>query len=141
MITINQEQKVYVIPCGNYFGCLGFDVAERKAKVVADWANLEAPKEEKGTVAAYEEYERIMQAGAEFAEQTGKRCEAELNMQLVGLEGERIEVVTEYGEKRRFIVGKSTGWLPCHLEIKRIDSTGGPAVEDRYKSVRTIRQR
>lgn len=141
MITINQEQELYVIPCNKGFSCLGFDVAKRKAKAVAEWANLELPKEEKGTLAAYQEYERIMQAGAKFAERTGKRCEAELNMQLVGLEGERIEVVTEYGETRRFYVGKSTGWMPCHLEISRSNSTGGPAVENRYKSVRTIRQK
>ena len=58
-----------------------------------------------------------------------------LSPQLVGLEGWRVEVVTDYNEKRRFIVGKSTGWRPCHLEISRRDSYGGPAAENHYKSV------
>lgn len=61
-----------------------------------------------------------------------------LTPQLVGLEGWRVEVVTTYDETRRFIVGKSTGWVPCHLEIARRDSHGGPAASKEYKSVRTL---
>jgi hypothetical protein len=30
-------------------------------------------------------------------------------------------------ERSRFIVGKSTGWAPIHLEIKTRRSTGGAA--------------
>ena len=63
-----------------------------------------------------------------------------LSPQLVGLEGWRVEVETDYGEKRRFIVGRSTGWRPCSLEIARINSMGGRAAEMHYKSVRRIRR-
>ena len=39
--------------------------------------------------------------------------------------GERVEVIEPDGTKNRFWVGKSTGWKPCYLEIKRRDSYGG----------------
>ena len=42
--------------------------------------------------------------------------------------GQRIEVTYKWGEKERFYVGKSTGWKPCYLTIKRVDSTGGAAI-------------
>jgi hypothetical protein len=63
---------------------------------------------------------------------------SDLSPQLAGLEGYRVEVVTTYDETRRFIVGRSTGWRPCSLEITRRDSFGGPAAEKEYKSVRTL---
>jgi len=61
-----------------------------------------------------------------------------LTPQLVGLEGYRVEVVTTYGETRRFIVGKSTGWVPRHLEVARRDSMGGTGAEREYASVRKL---
>lgn len=63
---------------------------------------------------------------------------SDLTPQLTGLEGWRVEVVTTYGETRRFIVGKSTGWKPCHLEIARRDSTGGGGAEKVYASIKTL---
>jgi hypothetical protein len=42
-------------------------------------------------------------------ERDAARDNSDLSPQLVGLEGYRVEVVTTYGETRRFIVGKSTG--------------------------------
>lgn len=61
-----------------------------------------------------------------------------LTKQLSGLEGYRVEVETTYGEKRRFIVGRSTGWVPCHIEISRRGAYGGPAAEKEYKTVSTL---
>lgn len=61
-----------------------------------------------------------------------------LSEQLIGLEGWRVEVETTYGETRRFIVGRSTGWRPCHLEIPRRDSTGGGSADKVYRSVRAL---
>lgn len=63
-----------------------------------------------------------------------------LTPQLKGLEGYRVEVIDNYDEKRRFIVGKSTGWKPCHLEIKRVDSMGGGPADKEYKTVTTIKK-
>lgn len=66
------------------------------------------------------------------------RSDKDLTDQLKGLEGYRVEVVTDYNEKRRFIVGRSTGWSPIHLEINNHRSSGGPAAEKHYKSVKTL---
>jgi hypothetical protein len=64
-----------------------------------------------------------------------------LSPQLTGLEGWRVEVVTTYGETRRFYVGMSTGWQPVHLEIARRDSSGGGAADREYASVRKLYKR
>ena len=39
--------------------------------------------------------------------------------------GERVEVVYKSGEKERFYLGKSTGWKPIYLTIKKSNSMGG----------------
>lgn len=61
-----------------------------------------------------------------------------LTPQLIGLEGYRVEVETVYGEKRRFIVGRSTGWRPCHIELANMRSNGGGSAEREYRSVRKL---
>ena len=66
------------------------------------------------------------------------RSEDGLSPQLKGLEGMRVEVVTDYGETRRFIVGRSTGWIPCHIEVSRRSASGGVGAERHYQSVRTL---
>lgn len=66
------------------------------------------------------------------------RSDAGLTPQLVGLEGCRVEVIDQFGERRHFIVGRSTGWVPCHIEVKRRDSSGGGAADKTYKSVRIL---
>lgn len=62
-----------------------------------------------------------------------------LSPQLTGLERARVEVVTDDDTTRRFYVGRSTGWRPCHVEVALRTSTGGPGAEKHYKSVRVIR--
>lgn len=74
------------------------------------------------------------------AERTALRDNSDLTPQLVGLEGWRVEVTDTYGNTRRFIVGKSTGWRPCHLEIPTIRSTGGMPADKQYAHVTRIRQ-
>lgn len=64
-----------------------------------------------------------------------------LSAHLRGLEGFRVEVVRKEingGGKARFIVGRSTGWRPCHLEIARRTSSGGRAADREYQSVRKL---
>lgn len=126
-VTVNTAQQLYVIPTsdGRGYSCLGFAVAERKARAVAEWADVAPPTARPGTLAHYRQYARIMQQGASFHALTGRRCDAELIPELVGLEGRRIEVTDADGYVRRYIVGKSTGWMPCHLEIANARSTGG----------------
>lgn len=73
------------------------------------------------------------------AERDALRDNGNLSPQLVGLEGWRVEVTTVGdGTKWRFIVGKSTGWRPCHLEISRRSAHGGHMARDRYGSVRKL---
>ena len=72
------------------------------------------------------------------AEREAARDNSSLSPQLLGLEGWRVEVEATYGEMRRFIVGKSTGWRPCHLEIATRRSSGGGSAERAYKSVKRL---
>ena len=69
------------------------------------------------------------------------RDNSDLSAQLCGLEGWRVEVVTESGETRRFYVGKSTGWKPCHLEIHNRRSMGGIPADKHYASVKRLYRR
>lgn len=135
-VTINAEQGLYVIPEGNGYSCLGFDVlVDRYNRLAAELGWRAFPLEERATLEGYARYRELMRAAAE----SGKRFTCDLSPQLIGLEGRRVEVVTDYGETRRFNVGKSTGWLPIHLEVHHHRSTGGGAAERHYKSVRVIR--
>jgi hypothetical protein len=62
-----------------------------------------------------------------------------LTSQLKGYEGCRVEVVDALGVRRRFWVGRSTGWRPCHLEIARRNSSGGTPADKSYQSVILLR--
>ena len=64
----------------------------------------------------------------------------DLTKQLEGLEGWRVEVETTYGEKRRFIVGRSTGVRPIHLEVLTRRSLGGCGAEREYAKVTRLYQ-
>lgn len=129
--SINEEQRLYVLKSGDGYSCLGFDVAERWLQDVLAWLPgtarnaLPQATAAKGTREHYEFYRAVMAAGASHAAATKTRCPAQLTPQLIGLEGKRVEVLEADGAKRRFYVGKSTGWLPIHLEIANRNSTGG----------------
>jgi hypothetical protein len=69
------------------------------------------------------------------AERRELRSDAGLTPQLVGLEGWRVEVEDERGNTERFIVGRSAGWVPCHIKVKRRDSWGGEPADSAYERV------
>lgn len=140
-VTINEDQGLFVIPCGGGVTCLGFDVCLKWSTDLAIELGLTVPMERyKNTLGAYEYYQELLTVARERHQRTGWRSTSQLTKQLVGLEGCRIEVVDCYGETRRFIVGKSTGFIPCHLEVANRRSSGGTAVTGTpYKSVRVIR--
>ena len=139
-VTVNKEQGLYVIPEGPGYSCLGFEVADREARAVAAWAGIDPPIFKPGTLEHYYEYLAVMNLGAEHSRKTGKRCEVDLTPQLIGLEGRRVQVTDRDGTVRRFQVGKSTGWLPIHLEVARRTSTGGTGVYGApFKEVRIVR--
>lgn len=124
---INRAQRLYVIPAGDGFTCLGFDVAYARTVNVAEWLRRQdlLPPKIRGTARAWRAYITAMNCGAARYAETGERCPDELTPQLVGLEGRRVEVLQPGAKPRRFYVGKSTGWMPCHLEIARRNSSGG----------------
>jgi hypothetical protein len=62
-----------------------------------------------------------------------------LTPQLNGLEHQRVEAVRmRTGETVRFYVGRSSGWKPCHIEIKLMTSTGGHSADREYKSITVL---
>lgn len=145
-VTVNQEQRLFVIRFSDGVTCLGFDVCHERLGKYSDWLarrNIQ-PREDWtdsryiGTLGQFGSYERASAAIKAHYDKTGERCDCELTPQLLGLEGKRVEVVDSYGETRRFTVGKSTGWIPIHLELARGADGGGPAYGAPYSSVRVI---
>ena len=72
------------------------------------------------------------------SEKSAQQDTSSLSPQLAPYEGARVEVVDMRGRTRRFIVGRSTGWKPCHLEIARRNSVGGIPADKQYQSVRYL---
>lgn len=135
----------YLLSEGGGVSCLGFEVAERWRAETLEWLRAEGFKgicgpmlysTDLGTPWAFAAYRATMRAGADYSAATGRRCESELVPQLKGLEGKRVEVVDRHDYRRRFYVGKSTGWRPCHLAITSRRSSGGePVYGAPFKSV------
>lgn len=139
-IRINRKQRLFVLPVnGGGYTCLGFDVCEDRIRGLASEMNVRLQKHRKGTRAAYSAYMRLVEDARTRNQATGWRSQSELTSEFIGLEGKRVEIVDRWGQKRRFYVGKSTGFIPVHLEIARRDSTGGPAVMGApFKSLRVV---
>lgn len=137
--SINKKERLYVFNEEGHVSCLGFDNLHEKGKALA--AELgEEWMEKRGTKTAVEKYNLLIESAREKNEKTGWRSDSELSPQLIGLEGQRVEVETTYGENRRFNVGKSTGFIPCHLEVFRSNCIDGVAAEKEYKSVRVLKE-
>lgn len=142
-ITINKEQKLYVFDHGNYITCMGFEILYNKAKRLAVELNRNdlTPKT-KGTMATYDRYKKLVSIVEEKHRNTGFRSKVNLVPEFIGKEGYRVEIIDKYDEKRRFIIGKSTGWIPSHLEIMRSDSHGGISVMGYpFKSVKFLEKK
>jgi hypothetical protein len=144
-VTINVDQALYVIPCGKGYSCLGFDICIDRATKCARWltdhgvAATAPDATRRGTLDAYDVYHSLIAQIVEVCAARKVRCDVELTPELVGLEQRRVEVVDKWGETRRFIVGKSTGFIPIHLEIKTRRSLGGYGVMGTpFRSVRVI---
>lgn len=136
MIKVNKEQQLYVIPCGNGYSCLGFDVVVSRTSKLAAELGVATKKLKKGSKGAYKEYTRVLSLAKKRHEDTGWRSKIDLIPEFIGKEGERVEVITSYGEKLRYYIGKSTGFIPCHLEILKSNSSGGgPVCGYPFKSV------
>lgn len=137
-VGIDPNEELYVIHQGDGYSCLGFDVCLERIERYALNLVIEPPTVVRGSRQAYDVMRSLMDALKAHYDETGEQAVADLSMQLINKEGCRVEVVTKYGETRRFIVGRSTGWLPIHLELARRDSSGGPGADREYESVRVI---
>lgn len=127
-ITINKKEKLFVIQDEKYTSCLGFDVLERRFTKLAEEIGYKPVSKTPGTLKRYNEYHSLLDFCRKKHEETGWRSQSELIPEFIGREGQRVEVVTSWGETFRYYIGKSTGFIPCHLEVKRKDSSGGGSV-------------
>ena len=127
-VTLDTVNRFYVIPAGKSYSTLGWDYCAKQAKALA--LELQAPDTtaEVGTLEFYSYWETLLNLGRDRNRRTGWRSAINLVPALIGLEGKRVEVVDEWGTTKRFWVGKSTGWMPCHLQIARRNCSGGPSV-------------
>jgi hypothetical protein len=143
-IMINRTYGLYVLPCGEGFTCLGFDVCYDRTCRMVDWLRRHGEDaaypepSDKGTYQAYSLYRAVYGVAERICFDKKIRCDVELTEQLIGLEGKRVEVDDNYGETRRFWVGKSTGWCPIHLEVKKSNSYGGEGASRSYKRVTIV---
>lgn len=153
-VTINADyfgpgDGVYVIKNDGGTSCLGFDVTlDRLERYALDlFQNVEQVNElmkrmkaQRGQMVVYDRMRELQSALIERAQATGEEPVAELTPQLIGLEGCRVEVADMDGKTRRFIVGRSTGPIPCHLEISRTSAVGGYPARREYQRVRVVEQ-
>lgn len=142
-ININTDRELYIITEGHHTTCLGFHVVADKSRKMVKWLKdndvYEKEYSDIGTIEAYDHYQHLLNVVRDLCHTRSIRCDIDLCEQLVGKEGKTVEIIDKYNETRRFIVGKSTGWIPCHLEIDSRHSDGGFAVTgDPFKSVKVL---
>jgi hypothetical protein len=140
LIKIDKEQKLYILSAGkNHISCLGFEVVMKRVKALAEEMSEKFYAKRLGTKKMYKELSRLTEIARRKNIRTGWRSQSELYKPFIYNEGRRVEVEYNWGEKERFIIGKSTGWIPCHIMLKRIDSHGGGGVlNSSIKSYRFI---
>lgn len=143
---IDNEARLYHIDCGTGFTSLGFDVCRKWTEAIAKWLGIMPPSPSLvGSPAYYAAYQEISEKGQQHNKRTGERCNALLTPQLVGMEGKIVEVIDHpehlYGKEpvpRRFRVGKSTGWMPTHLEMEQ-RAEFGDCAQPKYQSVKVVK--
>jgi len=147
--SVDNERALFISKEGQGYSCLGFQVcAERTNRIKRELESLtclgadireevENMPQLHGTKEAYDQYMRLIDICRLVNTATGYRFKCNLTDQLIGLEGRRVEVVA-HGEKSRFNVGKSTGFMPCHIELKTKRSSGGMAANRHYDQVRIV---
>jgi len=122
--------------------CLGHENAERRRRAVLAWLGLPCAAVPLGTDEHLQAYHAAMRLGEAHHQQTGKRCPALLTPTLIGLEDARVAILNPEGrETRRFWVSRSSGWMPVHLSLPRLNTRGGFPVDlDPGDQVRIVRR-
>lgn len=138
-LFVNNSQKLYVLNSGNGYNCLGFDVCFNKATKLNIELNTGLKIARRGSKKLYSQYQKLVSIVRKKYLATGYRSNADLIPEFIGNEGKKVEVITNTGDTERFIIGKSTGWIPSHLMIKTKRSIGGGSVYGHpFKSIRFI---
>ena len=136
--SINTSQGLYVLTCGGGYTCLGFIVCQNRSEALAKELEIPFHQFPIGTAEHYDYYLSLVEIARQKNAATGWRSQSELHPDLIGLEGKRVEAIL-YGERTRFIVGRSTGFIPCHLEIKTKRSHGGGSLPNSRENLQLIR--
>ena len=139
-VTLNAEQSLYVIDTGHGYSCLGFTVCLIWTHDIArEIGRRDLEPTAFGSLEAYMQYERAVEAAQALHARTGVRLRCHLTPQLMGLEHRRVEVIDCQGERREFVVGRSTGFIPVHLELSSERARwGDPVAGAPFQSVRLI---
>ena len=101
-----------------------WDLCKLRVERYAINLRIEMPQVARGTIAAYDTMRILQEALRAECARTGEQAIAELSPLLIGLEGRTVDVETLDGERRRFVVAKSSGCMPHHIELRH----DGPAV-------------
>lgn len=127
-VKTNDDKRLFVIPCNGGFSCIGYDVERFETARMYAELGWEPPTAKTGTLSAYEEHRCAVRAMLAIHKKTNRKFKSGLHHLLAGLEGKRISC-TMHGETETFKVGKSMGWIPCHLMLK--GSQWGEAIHAR----------
>ena len=127
-VTLNAEQRLYVIPCGDGYSCFGFANARDHADQIAEHLkrpDLNFSTEDFGAPSGYEKYQAAVQAWA-----ASPRSRKTYFDPGTDPKGARIlERCRDQGTKVRLILGNtSTGrvWFDEHDVVGRIGRSMGP---------------
>lgn len=145
-VTIDVAQGLYVIPCGDGYSCLGFEVCEKRRRRLAEELRGRGVKppsgDEIGSMGNYDAHKETSDLAYSYHKETGYRFTCELHPKLVGREHISVQITRPDGSKSRFRVGKSTGWVPCHLACSNVRSIGGDPIEaDEEFSVSIVKRK
>jgi hypothetical protein len=133
------ERGLFIIPAGGGCTTASREHVARRTTAIRAWLG-----DGRGVLATdppaelWEAYAKALKDGADWSRQTGKRCDAELCRELIGLEGKRVQVTHPDGKIDRFTVGKSTGWMPCHIMKHNARSMDGAQADIPRGSVVTV---
>ena len=155
-ITLNEDQKLYVIPTGSGYSCLGFDHAFKQATALADRIAAKRPDlaeqaldqkpdaRDWGTLSVYNAYRNLtgmlsrekIDLGTWFDPDTHPEVKRQLELAMKG--GYRLRI--EYGDRETGqawddrpnagTISRSMGPMKVPLLIRRAGSYGGDSVLD-----------
>jgi hypothetical protein len=124
-VTINESQRLFVIPSGGGYSCLGFDVVFKRLRQYAEMLGLAQPYPTE--VGKMEQYQQYLQAERAYiaSNPTETLYDPETPVKVRAL----LEAYRKSGDRVRLYLGDPrTGraWLEEHDVLGRIDRSMGP---------------